>query len=298
MRHIDSFCHFFPSGIFRLLSATAGGTVDIGKRIQGERTIWDLDARFRMMDEFKDYTQVLSLGLPPLEGMVGPERTPEFARVANDGLAELVAKHPDHFAGYVGALPMDNPDAAAKDDIDVQFSDMLPTVAIEGSWQRQQDVGQRDSETTADGTTRYEYGYRSIPNIPRFDTENVAPESSCWRSFRARVRSTRSRVSAAIWKRDFRSQSRSTGVMRPSSTATAIPMWAARCRRIASPAKLAFTPGCFWSVTAQARTTTSVNVTFGAPGSAWSSARLARSMAGWRACIRTAWSCSPDKSWR
>ena len=36
---------------------------------------------------------------------------------------------------------------AAKDDIDVQFSDMLPTVSVEGSWQRQQDVGQRDSET-------------------------------------------------------------------------------------------------------------------------------------------------------
>jgi predicted TIM-barrel fold metal-dependent hydrolase len=115
MRHIDSFCHFFPAGIFRLLSETAGGTVDIGKRIQGVRTIWDLDARFRMMDEFKDYSQVLSLGLPPLEGMVGSDRTPEFARVANDGLAELVAKHPDRFAGYVGALPMDNPDDAAKE---------------------------------------------------------------------------------------------------------------------------------------------------------------------------------------
>jgi outer membrane protein TolC len=36
---------------------------------------------------------------------------------------------------------------AAKDDIDVQFSDLLPTVSIEGSYQRQQDIGQRDSET-------------------------------------------------------------------------------------------------------------------------------------------------------
>jgi TolC family type I secretion outer membrane protein len=36
---------------------------------------------------------------------------------------------------------------AAKDDIDVQFSAMLPTVSLEGSYQRQQDVGQRDSET-------------------------------------------------------------------------------------------------------------------------------------------------------
>lgn len=35
---------------------------------------------------------------------------------------------------------------AAKDDIDVQFSDMLPTVSVEGSWQRAQDLGQLESE--------------------------------------------------------------------------------------------------------------------------------------------------------
>ncbi|MGA9010291.1 MAG: amidohydrolase family protein [Xanthobacteraceae bacterium] len=115
MRYIDSFCHFFPQQIFKLLSDTKGGTTDIGKRIQGVHTIHDLDARFRMMDQFQDYAQILSLGLPPLEGMAGPARTPEFARAANDGLAELCAKYPDRFAGYVGALPMDVPDAAAKE---------------------------------------------------------------------------------------------------------------------------------------------------------------------------------------
>ena len=47
--------------------------------------------------------------------MAGPDTTPEFARVANDGLAELVAKYPDRFAGYVGALPMNAPDAAVKE---------------------------------------------------------------------------------------------------------------------------------------------------------------------------------------
>jgi len=35
---------------------------------------------------------------------------------------------------------------AAKDDIDVQFSDLLPTVSIEGSYQRQEELGSRDSE--------------------------------------------------------------------------------------------------------------------------------------------------------
>ncbi len=36
---------------------------------------------------------------------------------------------------------------AAKDNIDVQFSDMLPSVAIEGSYQRRQELGGPDSET-------------------------------------------------------------------------------------------------------------------------------------------------------
>jgi predicted TIM-barrel fold metal-dependent hydrolase len=115
MRYIDAFCHFFPQQIFKLLSDTKGGTTDIGKRIQGVRTIYDLDARFRMMDQFQDYAQILSLGLPPLEGMAGPDRTPDFARAANDGLAELCAKYPERFAGYVGALPMDAPEAAIKE---------------------------------------------------------------------------------------------------------------------------------------------------------------------------------------
>ncbi len=115
MQHIDAFCHFFPQGIFRKLSETAGGTKDIGKRIQGVQAIYDLDARFRIMDGFENYSQVLSLGLPPIEAMVGPNKSPEFARVANNGLAELCAKYPDRFCGYVGGLPMNAPDAAAKE---------------------------------------------------------------------------------------------------------------------------------------------------------------------------------------
>src|ERR1700756_2346793 len=115
MRYIDAFCHFFPPRLFEQMSRTAGGTKDIGKRIQGVRTIYDLEARLKMMDEFGDYAEILSLGLPPLDAMAGPQAAAEFARIANDGLAELCAKHPDRFAGYVGALPMNAPEAAAKE---------------------------------------------------------------------------------------------------------------------------------------------------------------------------------------
>jgi hypothetical protein len=74
MRHIDAFCHFFPQGIFNKLSETTGGTRDIGKRIQGVRTIHDLDARFRIMDGFENYSQVLSLGMPPITHCSPPMR--------------------------------------------------------------------------------------------------------------------------------------------------------------------------------------------------------------------------------
>ncbi|MBV9197991.1 MAG: amidohydrolase family protein [Solirubrobacterales bacterium] len=40
-----------------------------------------------------------------------PEVSREFARVGNEALAELVAGHPDHFAGFVGCMPMNDADA-------------------------------------------------------------------------------------------------------------------------------------------------------------------------------------------
>ena len=35
-----------------------------------------------------------------------------MARLANEGLAELVDRHPDRFAGWVAAVPMNDTDAA------------------------------------------------------------------------------------------------------------------------------------------------------------------------------------------
>jgi predicted TIM-barrel fold metal-dependent hydrolase len=42
----------------------------------------------------------------------GPDVTPELARLANDGMAEIVERHPDRFPAFVASLPMNNPDAA------------------------------------------------------------------------------------------------------------------------------------------------------------------------------------------
>jgi predicted TIM-barrel fold metal-dependent hydrolase len=115
MRYIDAFNHFFPKRLWDKMLAAEGGRRDIGKRMRGIPCLYDLDERFRVMDMFADYTQILSLGMPPLEALGTPEQTLEYARLGNDGLAELATKYPDRFAGYVAALPMNAPELAARE---------------------------------------------------------------------------------------------------------------------------------------------------------------------------------------
>jgi predicted TIM-barrel fold metal-dependent hydrolase len=106
---IDLFNHFFPKRFFNEYIESGFAGKDIGKRVRNVPTIADLDARFRVMDEFGDYRQFLSLPSPPLEAMAGPEDSPALARIANDGLADLVAKYPDRFIGFAASLPLNNP---------------------------------------------------------------------------------------------------------------------------------------------------------------------------------------------
>jgi predicted TIM-barrel fold metal-dependent hydrolase len=112
---IDIFNHVFPEAFFqKYINAGAGGK-DIGKRMQNIPAIIDLDKRFRILDEFGDYVQVITLPLPPLELLAGPEKSPQLAREANDGLAGLVRKHGDRFLGFAASLPMNNPSEAEKE---------------------------------------------------------------------------------------------------------------------------------------------------------------------------------------
>jgi len=115
MQYIDAFNHFFPKALWERIQSLEGAGKDIGKRMQGVPCIYDLDTRFRVMDEFENYTQIISLGMPPLEAMGDGQTALDLARIGNDGQAELVSKYPDRFAGFVAALPMDTPEAAARE---------------------------------------------------------------------------------------------------------------------------------------------------------------------------------------
>jgi aminocarboxymuconate-semialdehyde decarboxylase len=110
---IDAFTHFYPKRYFELMGEVAGNMGDMFRRARAIRSIHDLDERFRVMDLFGDYAQILSLPAPPLEIIAQgrPDVTLDLARVCNDGLADLCAKHPDRFPGFVAQTPLGAEDA-------------------------------------------------------------------------------------------------------------------------------------------------------------------------------------------
>lgn len=120
---LDIFNHIFPKTFFDMMLEESSHLKDMGKRVRNIPVLYDLDERFRMMDQFEDYAQVLSLCSPPLEVMAGPEQSPEFAKMANDGMAEYVDKYPDRFPAFIASLPMNNPDAALE-EIDRAIKDL------------------------------------------------------------------------------------------------------------------------------------------------------------------------------
>ena len=109
---IDVFCHILPQAYFEGMLSLSTRSQAMQKRMRDIPVLTDLDLRFRMMDTFAPYVQVFSLATPDLDTLGSPAQARELARIANDGMAEIVERHPDRFPGFVASLPMSDPDAA------------------------------------------------------------------------------------------------------------------------------------------------------------------------------------------
>jgi len=83
---------------------------DINKRVRNIPCLVDLNERFRIMDRFKDYVQIICIPNPPIEALGSPPVSTDMAKLANDGMAELVKKYPDRFPGFIASLPMNDPE--------------------------------------------------------------------------------------------------------------------------------------------------------------------------------------------
>src|SRR5580704_8088085 len=114
---IDVFSHVLPPRYLSERNTRAGPRLSnqYGKYFHANPGLTDLDVRFRAMDKYPEVVQLLTIAGPNVESVVDPADAVVCAQIANDELADLVAKYPDRFAGAAACLPMSDIDAALKE---------------------------------------------------------------------------------------------------------------------------------------------------------------------------------------
>lgn len=111
---IDAFTHFMPARFFETLVESGAG--DIAKRMRSVRAIYDLDHRRKMVEGFPDYAQILSYPMPPVETLASsPAQLEDYCKIINDGLAEICAKYPGQFPGWVAQTSPAMSDAGVRE---------------------------------------------------------------------------------------------------------------------------------------------------------------------------------------
>jgi uncharacterized protein len=117
MKRIDAFNHFYPAGYYKKMEEVGSDLKDMFRRARAVKSIYDLETRVRVVEQFPDYAQILSLPAPTLETVSKgrPELALELAKIGNDGLAELVAKHPNHFPGFIAHASLTSGDAGVRE---------------------------------------------------------------------------------------------------------------------------------------------------------------------------------------
>lgn len=115
MKKIDIFNHIWPNRFYAKLREVTGKMTDITRRSEAVPMMTDLGERFRIMDRFGEYQQILSLASPPLEIVASPEQQQMLSRVGSEDMAELCDKYPERFPGYIASVPMGNPAAVLEE---------------------------------------------------------------------------------------------------------------------------------------------------------------------------------------
>jgi uncharacterized protein len=111
---IDAYAHISPPKYTEALKKSYPGFYNA---ILGSvPPLYDMEARFRIMDKYPGLVQVLTVGpVPPLEAFADSEKSVDLAKMANDEMAEILLKYRERFAAAIALLPMNNIEAAIKE---------------------------------------------------------------------------------------------------------------------------------------------------------------------------------------
>ena len=112
---VDIYCHIMPEKFSEEMSRIAPRLGNIAARLRGVKKLLDLDERFREMDQFGDYREIVSLPNPPIEDLAAGDVGLALARIGNDAMAELCARHPQRFPTFVAAVSMTDVDGSVKE---------------------------------------------------------------------------------------------------------------------------------------------------------------------------------------
>jgi uncharacterized protein len=111
---IDGYSHISPARYTEYIRQKY--PVMYNNMLGGCVPLYDLNARFQIMDQVEGLLQVLTIGpVPPIEEFADSRQTVELAKMANDEMAELLAKYRNRFVAAIALLPMNNPDEAVKE---------------------------------------------------------------------------------------------------------------------------------------------------------------------------------------
>jgi aminocarboxymuconate-semialdehyde decarboxylase len=100
---VDAYSHACPASLIDAMEQVHPSAE--ASALRGNSYQWDIDRRRRYMDRIGVDRQVLVLVRPPMWLGMSRADVHRLSRVANDGIAALVAQDPDRFIG-VGVLPV------------------------------------------------------------------------------------------------------------------------------------------------------------------------------------------------
>ncbi len=101
---IDIYAHILPPKARAALDR-CGGAIQLTGKLT---SLWDMEQRLRIMDRFEDLSQVLVGGGTPKSAT--PAQEAEVAAIANEEVAEIVARNPTRFPAGVATLPYKDPE--------------------------------------------------------------------------------------------------------------------------------------------------------------------------------------------
>ncbi|MFC2067599.1 amidohydrolase family protein [Chloroflexota bacterium] len=114
---IDIFSHILPNKYRKGLYSKIQRSL-LREEMESTREAFpalsDIELRLNIIDKHEGLRQVLTIAGPPVE-YFNPNEAVELARLANDEMADLIAKYPDHFVSGVACLPMNDIEATLRE---------------------------------------------------------------------------------------------------------------------------------------------------------------------------------------